>query len=97
MPQVIFTEGAISGLQRGRTFLDALNPLAAQRAGQAIERQLLLPESNPELGRPLADMPELRELIVQFGDAGYAGLYRHEPIEDTVYVLAFRHQREAGY
>lgn len=85
------------GLQRCREFLTSVNSLATQRAGQAIERQLLLLESNPELGRPLADMPELRELIIQFADAGYVALYRYEPIEDAVYVLAFRHQKEAGY
>ena len=97
MPQVIITQGAARGLQRCRTFLDNLNPLAIQRAGQAIQHQLLLLESNPELGRPLADIAELRELIIHFGDAGYVALYRYEPIEDTVYVLAFRHQKEAGY
>lgn len=42
-------------------------------------------------------MPELRELIIDFGQSGYIALYRHEPSDDAVYVLAFRHQREAGY
>jgi plasmid stabilization system protein ParE len=49
------------------------------------------------MGRPLDDMPELRELIIGFGESGYVALYRHEPDDDAVYVLAFRHQREAGY
>jgi hypothetical protein len=42
-------------------------------------------------------MPELRELVIAFGDSGYVALYRHEPTADAVYVLAFRHQKEAGY
>lgn len=54
-------------------------------------------ETAPAIGRPLPDAPELRELIIGFGDSGYVALYRHKPGEDTVYVLAFRHQREAGY
>ena len=50
-----------------------------------------------EIGRPLADAPELRELLITFGDSGYVALYRYDPETETIYVLAFRHQREAGY
>ena len=49
------------------------------------------------MGRPSPDLPELRELTIAFGDSGYIALYRHEPTTDAVYVLAFRHQKEAGY
>ncbi len=97
MPQVIVTEGAAEGLERCRKFLAAKAPDAARRAGQAIERQFLLLETFPDIGRPFPDMPELRELVIAFGDAGYVALYRHESADDTVYVLAFRHQNEAGY
>ncbi|WP_439651027.1 type II toxin-antitoxin system RelE/ParE family toxin [Parazoarcus communis] len=72
-------------------------PEAARRAGQAIERQLRLLETAPDIGRPFPEMPELRELVIAFGDSGYVALYRHEPTADAVYVLAFRHQKEAGY
>lgn len=72
-------------------------PDAARRAGQAIERQFLLLESAPDIGRPLPEMPELRELVIAFGDSGYVALYRYERTENAVYVLAFRHQKEAGY
>jgi hypothetical protein len=60
-------------------------------------RQFTLLETQPAIGRPLPDYPELRELILPFADAGYVALYRYEPADDAVYVLAFRHQREAGY
>ncbi len=72
------------------------NPQAARRAGQAIERQFATLEMAPEAGRPLPDLPELRELVIAFGDSGYTALYRFEPAADAVYVLAFRHQKEAG-
>ena len=97
MPQVIVTEGASQCLERCRRFLASKAPEAARRAGQAIERQVLLLESTPDIGRPSAEMPELRELVIAFGDSGYVALYRHEPVDDAVYVLAFRHQKEAGY
>lgn len=97
MPQVIVTEGAAAGLARCRRFLSGKAPAAAKRAGQAIARQFLLLEKTPDIGRPFPEMPELRELVIPFGDSGYIALYRHESAEDAVYVLAFRHQKEAGY
>jgi plasmid stabilization system protein ParE len=84
-------------LERCRQFLLAKVPEAARRAGQAIEQHLLLLESTPDIGRPFPEIPELRELVIAFGDSGYVLLYRQEPADDTVYVLAFRHQKEAGY
>ena len=71
MPRLIITEGAAEGLERCRRFLAAKAPEAAQRAGQAIERQFLLLETAPDIGRPFPDMPELRELVIAFGDSGY--------------------------
>jgi plasmid stabilization system protein ParE len=97
VPRLIVTEGAARGLERCRRFLTARNPQAAVRAGQAIARQMLLLQTAPNIGRPYAEIPELRELLIGFGDSGYVALYRHEPADDAVYVLAFRHQKEAGY
>ncbi len=97
MPQVIVTEGASAGLERCRLFLQTKASEAARRAGQAIERQFLLLETTPDIGRPFPEMPELRELAIAFGDSGYVALYDHELADDAVYILAFRHQKEAGY
>ena len=97
MPRIIVTEIAAEGLERCRQFLVAKAPEAARRAGQAIEQQLRLLEKAPEIGRPFPEVPELRELVIAFGDSGYVLLYRHESADDAVYVLAFRHQKEAGY
>lgn len=97
MPQVIVTEGAAEDLERCRRFLAGRSPDAARRAGQAIERQFLLLEATPDIGRPFPEMPELRELVIAFGDSGYVALYRYEPATDAVYVLGFRHQKESSY
>lgn len=85
------------GLERCRRFLVAKNSRAARRAGRAIERQFTLLETNPDIGRPLADLPDLRELVIPFGGSGYVALYRHETNSSMVYVLAFRQQKEAGH
>ena len=97
MPRVIVTEGAGRGLERCRLFLVAKNPQAAKRAGQAVTQQFLILETSPDVGRPFPDLPELRELVIDFGDSGYVALYHHDEAADVVYVLAFRHQKEAGF
>lgn len=98
MPRVIVTEGAARGLERCRRFLAAKAPDAARRAGQTIAQQFQLLEHAPDIGRPLPQVPELlRELVIQFGDSGYVALYRHDASKGAVYVLAFKHQKEAGY
>lgn len=38
-----------------------------------------------------------RELVIGRGSRGYLALYRHVADIDTVFVLAVRSQREAGY
>ncbi len=72
-------------------------PPATRRAGQAIGHYFSILEAEPEIGRPIDDIPALRELVIPFGDSGYVALYRYDKTTDTVYVLAVRHQKEAGY
>ena len=67
------------------------------RAAQIIQQHFLLLVSDPEIGRPIDDLPDLRELTIPFGDSGYVALYRFEENDDAIYILAFRHQKEAGY
>jgi plasmid stabilization system protein ParE len=52
-------------------------------------------EHNPLIGRPVGN--DLRELILGRGAHGYIALYRYLSEIDTVFLLAIRSQREAGY
>jgi plasmid stabilization system protein ParE len=97
MSRIIITERAVQGMERCRSFLEEKNPNASKGAAQVIGYHFSLLETKPEIGRPLDDLPELRELIIPFGDSGYVTLYRLEKGDDFVYILAFRHQKEAGY
>lgn len=97
MPRLIVTEGAAQSLDRCLTFLTERNPDAAERARQAIARSLRLLTAAPAAGRPWDGASEFRELIIGFGDSGYVTLYRYDIAEDAIHLLAFRHQREAGY
>ena len=52
-------------------------------------------EHNPRIGRPVAKGK--RELVIWRRSHGYIALYRYIAEVDTVFVLALRSQREAGY
>lgn len=52
-------------------------------------------ELNPLIGRPVNG--DKRELIIGRRSRGYVALYRYVAEIDTVFVLALRGQREAGY
>jgi plasmid stabilization system protein ParE len=52
-------------------------------------------EHNPLIGRPVDG--NKRELVIGRRSRGYLALYRYVPEIDTIFVLALRSQREAGY
>lgn len=52
-------------------------------------------ETNPLIGRLAAG--DKRELVIGRAAHGYLALYRYVPQLDTVFVLAVRAQREAGF
>jgi len=95
MPRVIITETAVKGLEHCRLFITEKNPQAAIRASQLIKTKLLPLETEPGIGRPLDNQPELREFIIPFGSSGYVALYHINITTNLIYILAFRHQKEA--
>ena len=52
-------------------------------------------EHNPMIGRPA--LGQMNELVIGRHSHGYVALYRYVAAIDTVFVLAIRSQREAGY
>jgi plasmid stabilization system protein ParE len=96
MPQVVFAPAALCDLKRLREFLRQKDPAAAKRAAATIIKGIDMLAEHPQLGRHPEEMDaEYRELPIGFGATGYVALYRYE--NDTVTVLALRHQKEAGY
>ncbi len=66
---------------------------APQRIGEIIEAVDILSHS-PLIGRKVKGGN--RELVIGRSSQGYVALYRFLPDIDTVFVLAFKSQREAG-
>jgi plasmid stabilization system protein ParE len=95
MARVQVTTRALADLERLFDFLADHNPkLARERLG-SVRRAFELLADHPLLGREAED--GRRELILSRGKFGYVAKYRWLPAEDTVLVLAVRHQLEAGY
>lgn len=67
--------------------------LAAIRV-EPIMAALDVLQTSPLIGRPA--MFGQRELVIATGASGYLALYRYDPANDTVFVLAIRSQRESG-
>ena len=74
--------------------LDHAPEYASQRI-EAIVAAIDVLALSPLIGRPVA--LGQRELIISTGASGYLALYRYDPLQDTVYVLAVRSQREQQY
>jgi len=66
----------------------------AERFDEIIQAISVL-ETNPRLGPPARRGK--RELVIGRGSRGYVALYRYVAEIDTVFMLALRSQREAGY
>lgn len=78
--------------------LDHLSEHAVENAParmREIIQAINVLQHNPLIGRPVS--ADTRELIIGRRARGYVALYRYIEQADTVFVLAIRSQREAGY
>ena len=67
---------------------------APERIGGIVEALQILAHS-PLIGRPVQGGK--RELVIGRASRGYVALYHYVAAIDTVFVLAVRSQREAGF
>ena len=96
MPRLKWSHNALRDVSRLYDFLSPKSRDAAKRAIKAIREGVRILNKNPEIGRPIEELPtEFREWIIEFGQGAYVVLYRYDGRE--VVLLAIRHGREAGY
>lgn len=78
-----------------------LDHLARHEVEHAVDRlreiiaAIAVLETNPLIGRPASN--DHRELVIGRGSHGYVARYGYVTTVDTVFVLALRAQREAGF
>lgn len=77
--------------------LTKLDVKLAERAQDAVIKAVRVLEDFPFIGRRVIDDDALmRELLVPFGASGYVILYDVES-DQSIGILAIRHQRESDY
>ena len=96
MSRLIWSPSALLDVQRLYRFLAPKNSEAAKRAVQAIRQGVKVLEQQRGLGRPVEDTDdEFRDWIIDFGDSGYVARYRVD--QQSITILAVRHQKEVGF
>lgn len=98
--RVRFTEAAENDLVRLYEFVlarDETDWALAERALESIRNALYSLALTPfSFRKANPSNPFLREMLVPFGASGYVALYEIDD-EETVTILALRHQREDDY
>jgi len=95
--QLQFAETALRDVERLYRFLADQDIPAAEAALNALDKGWGLLGSFPFSARKADPAnPFLRELLIPFGGGGYVALYEIDD-DQTVTILAVRHQREDDY
>ena len=95
MNRLIFAQKVRADFDRIFDFLFEHAPDYAATRIQDIIAAINILQTSPLIGRPMAFGQ--RELIISTGKSGYLALYRYDPVQDIVFVLAIRSQRERDY
>lgn len=95
MARLVLAPQIQDDIERIFRFLFEHAPNSAADQVATIIAALDVLETSPRIGRPVETGK--RELIISTGTSGYVALYQYVPELDTVFVLALRSQREAGY
>jgi plasmid stabilization system protein ParE len=95
--RVRYTKSAKEDLLRLYQFLLEKDLESARNALESINKSIDLLQSFPFTCRKASpDNPFLREMLISFGSGGYVALFEIED-DNTVSILAVRHQREEDY
>lgn len=92
MSQVIWLPEALEDAERLFVFLEDKNPAAATRAAQALQGGTKLLSDFPEIGCPMNDHTERRELFIPFGSGAY--VLRYIIDDNTVVIIRAWHSKE---
>jgi plasmid stabilization system protein ParE len=95
LARLIYSDRALADLEVLTDFLIEIDLSAAMETIELIQEAVTVLKQHPLIGRPVEF--GLRELVISRGKTGYVALYSLEDEHDAVFILAIRHQREAGY
>jgi toxin ParE1/3/4 len=95
MARIVLAEGITADFERILDHLAAHESVAGPVRIAAIVKAIDVLASSPQIGHPSSRGN--RELVIGRGPGGYVALYRFDPAEDLIIVLAIRSQKEAGF
>jgi len=90
--QIVWLPEALEDTERLRLFLEDKNPKAAARAGRVLQDGAKLLASFPEIGQPMNDGTDRRELFLPFGSGNY--VLRYITDRQTVVIVRAWHCKE---
>jgi plasmid stabilization system protein ParE len=95
--QIRFTRNSKDDLKRLYLFLYKQDKNSAKHARDNVYKAIDMLKNFPFTCRKAqANSPFMRELVISFGANGYVALFEIEE-DNTVTILAVRHQREDDY
>jgi hypothetical protein len=99
MPYISYAPETHEDFARFKNFLQELAPEKVSEATDAIFEGLEILEHTPFAGEPhpLENAPEMRKLVIPYGQSGYVALYIFNKEQDLVTVHALRHQKELNF
>lgn len=86
-----FTQSAMKDLERLKAFLEEKNKAAAKRYSEQLKKQILGLQEHPKMGKPIEDLPHVRELVAR----DY--VVRYLEAGDMLTILRVWHSRELRY
>ncbi len=92
MPQIVWLPEAIEDTKRLLDFLAEKSPEATARAAQTIQKGANTLTNFPELGHPMNDGTERRELLISFGAGSY--VLRYIISGEIIVIIRAWHSRE---
>ncbi len=96
MPRkIVWLPDASRDIARLRNFIKSENPLAAQRAAKRIIEGVKILQDNPEVGVPVENLIDYRDLTLTFGTGEYIIRYREDV--SSVVIVRVRHSKEDGF
>jgi addiction module RelE/StbE family toxin len=95
LPLIVYSEHALSDLERIVEFLRGSDPQKARATASLIRDALTILQRHPLIGRVVD--ARYRELVISQGRTGFIALYEYHEAHDRILVSAIRHQREAGF
>ncbi len=93
--QIEWLPSSLRDLQRLRDFLRPKSPGSAQRAAAKIRKVASALKIHPGLGVGVEDLPGFYDVVIKFGIRNY--VLRYHIHDETIYIVALRHGREAGF